>query len=68
MTQTKGYCVPQAKAIARKNPRAGRQRHAGFATMAVSSSSAGVLVNARGWQIVNYTAIPFVTIALIAAL
>ncbi len=39
-----------------------------FATMAVSSSSAGVLVNARGWEIVNYTAIPFITIALVAAL
>lgn len=39
-----------------------------FATMAVSSSSAGVLVNAKGWEIVNYAAIPFVTVALIAAL
>jgi len=39
-----------------------------FATMAVSSSSAGVLVNARGWEIVNYTAIPFVAVALIATL
>ena len=39
-----------------------------FATMAVSSSSAGVLVNARGWEIVNYAAIPFVTIALLAAM
>jgi len=39
-----------------------------FATMAVSSSSAGVLVNARGWEIVNYTAVPFITLALIAAL
>lgn len=38
-----------------------------FATMAVSSSSAGVLVNARGWEIVNYTAIPFIGIALMAA-
>lgn len=38
-----------------------------FATMAVSSSSAGVLVNVKGWDIVNYTAIPFVTIALVAA-
>lgn len=35
-----------------------------FATMAVSSSSAGVLVNARGWETVNYTAIPFIAIAL----
>jgi MFS family permease len=39
-----------------------------FATMAVSSSSAGVLVNVKGWEIVNYAAIPFVTVALIAAL
>jgi MFS family permease len=39
-----------------------------FATMAVSSSSAGVLVNAQGWEIVNYAALPFVTIALVAAL
>ena len=38
-----------------------------FATMAVSSSSAGVLVNAKGWEIVNYAAVPFVTLALIAA-
>jgi MFS family permease len=39
-----------------------------FATMAVSSSSAGVLVNVKGWEIVNYAAIPFVTAALVAAL
>ena len=39
-----------------------------FGTMAISSSSAGVLVNARGWEIVNYTAAPFIAIALIAAL
>ncbi|MGL5002438.1 MAG: MFS transporter [Casimicrobium sp.] len=38
-----------------------------FATMAVSSSSAGLLVNARGWEMVNYTAIPAVAIALFAA-
>ncbi len=38
-----------------------------FATMAVSSSSAGVLVNAKGWEIVNYAALPFVAIALVAA-
>lgn len=37
-----------------------------FATMAVSSSSAGFLVNAKGWEMVNYTAIPAVTVALIA--
>lgn len=38
-----------------------------FATMAVSSSSAGLLVNARGWDMVNYTAIPAVAVALIGA-
>ena len=39
-----------------------------FATMAVSSSSAGVLVNAKGWETVNYAALPFIAIALCAAL
>lgn len=39
-----------------------------FATMAVPSSSAGLLVNETGWEIVNFTAIAFVTIALIAGL
>jgi len=39
-----------------------------FATMAVSSSSAGVLVNAKGWETVNYTAVPFIAMALVAAL
>ncbi len=39
-----------------------------FATMAVSSSSAGVLVNAKGWETVNYTAVPFIAVALVAAL
>lgn len=39
-----------------------------FATMAVSSSSAGVLVNAQGWPTVNYTALPFVSGAMLAAL
>ncbi len=38
-----------------------------FATMAISSSSAGLLVNARGWEMVNYTAIPAVGIALVGA-
>ena len=38
-----------------------------FGTMAISSSSAGVLVNASGWEIVNYTAAPFIAIALVAA-
>jgi predicted MFS family arabinose efflux permease len=39
-----------------------------FATMALSSSSAGVLVNARGWEVVNYVSLPFVAIALLGAL
>ncbi len=39
-----------------------------FGTMAVSSSSAGVLVNAKGWDIVNYAAIPFLSVALIAVI
>jgi predicted MFS family arabinose efflux permease len=39
-----------------------------FATMAVSSSSAGVLVNARGWEVVNYVSIPFVAAAFAGAL
>jgi MFS family permease len=38
-----------------------------FTTMAISSSSAGFLVNARGWEMVNYTAIPAIAIALVAA-
>jgi len=36
-----------------------------FATMAVSSSSAGLLVNVRGWEMVNYTALP--ALAIIAS-
>ncbi len=39
-----------------------------FATMAVSSSSAGLLVNARGWEMVNYTAVPAIAIALAGVL
>jgi predicted MFS family arabinose efflux permease len=39
-----------------------------FATMAVSASSAGFLVNAKGWEMVNYTAIPAVAIALAGAI
>ncbi|MBL8309994.1 MAG: MFS transporter [Burkholderiales bacterium] len=39
-----------------------------FATMAISSSSAGVLVNAQGWSTVNYTALPFIVSAMLAAL
>ncbi len=38
-----------------------------FATMAVSSSSAGLLVNARGWEMVNYSALPAIAIAFFAA-
>lgn len=34
---------------------------------AASSSSAGVRVNAKDWEIVNYSAILFVAIALVAA-
>jgi MFS family permease len=37
-----------------------------FATMAVSSSSAGLLVNARGWEMVNYTALPAIFVACVA--
>ena len=48
--------------------RSGFQRHAGVRTMAVSSSSARRAANARGWEIVNHTAAPFIAIALIAAL
>jgi hypothetical protein len=36
-----------------------------FTTMAISSSSAGFLVNARGWEMVNYTAVPAIAVALI---
>ncbi len=39
-----------------------------FATMAISSSSAGVLVNARGWETVNYVSLPFIVIALAGTL
>jgi MFS family permease len=38
-----------------------------FATMALSSSSAGVLVNARGWETVNYVSLPFIATALLCA-
>ncbi len=37
-----------------------------FATMAVSSSSSGVLVNGAGWMKLNYVALPFVVAAMIA--
>jgi MFS family permease len=39
-----------------------------FTTMAISSSSAGVLVNARGWETVNYVSLPFIVIALAGTL
>ncbi|MFN3629818.1 MAG: MFS transporter [Casimicrobiaceae bacterium] len=39
-----------------------------FATMAVSSSSAGLLVNARGWEMVNYTALPAIGLIALALL
>jgi predicted MFS family arabinose efflux permease len=39
-----------------------------FATMAISSSSAGFLVNARGWEMVNYTAVPALGVALVSVL
>jgi MFS family permease len=39
-----------------------------FATMALSSSSAGLLVNARGWEMVNYTALPAIAIIALALL
>lgn len=35
-----------------------------FATMAVSSSASGVLVNTAGWLKLNYVAVPFVALAL----
>lgn len=38
-----------------------------FTTMAISASSAGVLVNARGWETVNYVSLPFIVIALAGA-
>jgi predicted MFS family arabinose efflux permease len=37
-----------------------------FATMAVSSSSSGVLVNSAGWLRLNHVAIPFIVCALAA--
>jgi predicted MFS family arabinose efflux permease len=37
-----------------------------FATMAVSSSSSGVLVNSAGWLRLNHVAIPFIMCALAA--
>jgi MFS family permease len=39
-----------------------------FCTMAVSSMSSGVLLNASGWHAVNYGTIPFLLLALIATL
>jgi predicted MFS family arabinose efflux permease len=37
-----------------------------FATMAVSSSSSGVLVNTAGWLKLNYVAAPFIVVVLMA--
>ena len=37
-----------------------------FATMAVSSSSSGVLVNMAGWLKLNFVAIPFIAAALLS--
>ncbi len=37
-----------------------------FATMAVSSSSSGVLVNGAGWMKLNYVELPFVVAAMLA--
>ncbi len=39
-----------------------------FATMAVSASSSGVLVNTAGWLKLNHVAIPFVTLSLLAVI
>jgi predicted MFS family arabinose efflux permease len=39
-----------------------------FATMALSSSASGVLVNTQGWNTLNYTALPFVCMAFLGAL
>jgi predicted MFS family arabinose efflux permease len=37
-----------------------------FATMAVSSSSSGVLVNTTGWVKLNFVSVPFIALALAA--
>jgi MFS family permease len=39
-----------------------------FASMAVSSASAGALVDAAGWRSVNYVALPFLTLVTLAVL
>jgi MFS family permease len=39
-----------------------------FGVQALSSFSAGVLVNSAGWQIVNYVAVPMIAFAGLAAL
>lgn len=39
-----------------------------FATMAVSSLSSGLLLNASGWHAVNYGSIPFLALATMATL
>jgi MFS family permease len=39
-----------------------------FATMAISSTSSGVLLNKSGWHAVNYGSIPFLVLAAAAVL
>jgi len=39
-----------------------------FITMAISSMSSGMLLNASGWHAVNYGTIPFLLLALSATL
>jgi MFS family permease len=39
-----------------------------FAVQAVSAFSSGVLVNTEGWRILNYVALPLVTVAGLAIL
>ena len=39
-----------------------------FVTMAISSTSSGVLLNKSGWHAVNYGSIPFLVIATVATL
>ena len=39
-----------------------------FAVQAISSLSSGVLVNTRGWDTLNYVALPFILLAGSAAL
>lgn len=39
-----------------------------FATMAISSLSSGLLLNASGWRAVNYGSLPFLALATVATL